>query len=81
MTDKVQFGIHFGFMCDSIYKQVKDQGFKIYAHEARGLQQLSEAILTVWIAGLMPDSQKNKMQDKLFAKIKKALVKTETTKP
>jgi len=61
--------IDFGALCEPIQVQLKKQGFELSPKDAEWIQSLSNAIITLKINGLIPDSAAHKAQEKLMKKI------------
>lgn len=64
-----KLGIHFGAMSDSISKQLRVQKFKFMPADAKDFQDDFDSILSLWFSKLLTDSQKAKLQTKLFKRI------------
>lgn len=65
-----QFGIHFGFMSDSLRVQLHKQGFKSDPIEVKAFQQDLDSVLSLHLRGILVDSQRSKCLDRLYKKVR-----------
>ena len=70
----MKFGIHFGLLSEPLSEQLTSQGLLFDEAAIKLFQDDSEAILSLWMSDYMNDTQKNKMQDKLFRDIQKHIM-------
>jgi len=62
-------GLHFGALSDPIANQLEAQGFSFDHKEVRYLQKVSESLVSVSLAGLLPDGAIEKARQKLYKKV------------
>jgi hypothetical protein len=58
--------IEFGALCDPIEKQLNKQGYSISKKESERLQEIADAIITLKLARVIPDSIVLKAEQKLM---------------
>ena len=84
-NEQKELRIGFGLMCPSIFKQIKDQGYKCDAKKCKHFDTLRESLTYIMFADLLPDSQLKKAHQKLVNKItthvRQANKETLTLKP
>jgi hypothetical protein len=70
-TEENKIGIRFGALCDSISKQVKDQGLKIPKNSAAHFQKDADAIIRLKFRGIISEGEANSAMIRLVKKIGK----------
>lgn len=75
MKENKQFKIGFGALVPSIAKQLKEQGFKFDAKEAKHFEKLRESIIYLMFSDLINDKAREKATKKLFTKIRQHVMK------
>jgi hypothetical protein len=61
--------LQFGLMCDPFAKQLKKQGWKFDIEKVKSFQKNMNSIFDLTFSHLLIDSQRIKMQNKLYNKM------------
>jgi len=61
--------LHFGALCDPIVKQLEKQGFVIPEKDGERFQMIADAITTLKLHDILPDSTVGKSHQKLMKQI------------
>lgn len=67
---KSEIGIHFSIMAESLEKQFIKQGYTLGDHAGK-MQELNNAVMGVYMAGLITEADKNKICDRFMKKLLK----------
>lgn len=62
-------GLHFGALADSISDQLTKQGFGFDKEQVEHFEKVSDALTMVSLSDLIPDSVKEKANQKLYKKV------------
>ena len=73
--------LYYGLLADSLKKQLKEHGLKFDYVEIEKFEMCKESISTLYIQGLLTESQKIKFVNKLHSKIVRHVAKCENLKP
>ena len=68
-----RFESEIGWLCPSISEQIYKAGFHIPEKDSYRLDKISEAILTLHLNGIIPDSVRDKANQKLMKEVSKAI--------
>lgn len=61
--------IHFGALCKPIDEQLNKQGFSLNEKDSKRFQMIADAITTLHLHGILPDSIVHKSHQKLMKQI------------
>jgi|GEM_PF-6097647 len=70
-NENTKIGIHIGAMCDSIHKQLKDQGIKIPASDLSHFQRAHDGFVQLRVLGCMGDKEADRIAQRLVSKLVK----------
>jgi hypothetical protein len=70
-------GLEFGALCGSIQNQLNAQGYALSKKESERFQRITDAIITLKLHGILPDSIVLKSEQKLMKMICNAETLTE----
>ena len=65
--------LHFGALCEPIDKQLNKQGFSLTEKDSLRFQMIADAITTLKLQGIIPDSVTYKSHQKLMKQISECI--------
>ena len=68
--EKIEIGIHFGILSNSISMQCLAQGFTL-GDKANKIDRLAECINGLYFSGILTEKEKNVCDDRLFRMVQK----------
>ena len=76
-----RFELEIGWLCAPVSEQIYKAGFHIPEKDSRRLDKISGAILTLHLNGIIPDSVRDKANQKLMKEVSKAIHSKTTGSP
>lgn len=80
MSKQENYGINFGALCDSLSKQLSDQGLTSSIKNLKQWQKYADAITLLSVAGLIAIGQAHQARKRLMTRIMKEVKKIKTDK-
>lgn len=76
-----ELSIHLSAFAPSIAQQLRKQGFRYTPEKAKKFERLSKNIIGLYLNNIVKDAEKKKMNDRLFAQIKRHVAQMNRLKP